>query len=188
VTHAHLDRRGYARKMSAFLSRRSPLAASLTAMAFVISLTISPAARADAQAADAAAMETSPAPGERALVGRLVAPCCYQQTLDVHTGPAADALRAEVRRRLWAGESSEAIEEDLVSRYGPKVLAVPPGNPIAAVATSLAALTLVAGAGLLVVVRRWRKAGQRAAPTPATTESTRDAYDERLDDELRAMS
>jgi cytochrome c-type biogenesis protein CcmH len=157
--------------------------------ALVVALA-SPAAGAepDVQVTRAAAQEDAPAPGERALVGRLVAPCCWQQTLDVHAGPTADALRAEVRRRLWAGESAEAIEADFVERYGTRVQGVPPGNPIVGVSIGMAVLALLAAGGLFVVVRRWRRAGRTEGPPAAAGEPARDAYDERIDDELRAMS
>lgn len=144
----------------------------------------SPMATAGADSTNTA--ENAPAPGERALIGRLVAPCCWQQTLDVHTGPMADALRAEVRARLWAGETADAIAADFAVRYGPRVNAVPQGNPIAGVSLALAVLSLFAAGGLFFVVRRWRRAGQTHAP-PLASATTRDAYDERIDDELRAM-
>ena len=51
-----------------------------------------------------------PAPGERALEGRLLAPCCYQGTLDVHESESAAALRMRIRGRLHAGETVEAVE------------------------------------------------------------------------------
>jgi cytochrome c-type biogenesis protein CcmH len=136
------------------------------------------------------ANENMPAPGERALIGRLVAPCCWQQTLDVHTGPVADTLRAEVRMRLWAGETTEGIEADFAARYGARVRAVPQGNPIVGVSLGMVVFSLLAASGLFIVVRRWRRAGQqqKVSSSPSPSETARDVYDERIDDELRSMS
>ncbi|WP_170319812.1 cytochrome c-type biogenesis protein [Polyangium spumosum] len=158
---------------------------SCMVVAFAVAFTSPASAIADTDTPDA--RQADPAPGERALVGRLVAPCCWQQTLDVHAGPMADALRAEVRRRLWAGEAAEVIEADFTARYGPRVRAVPDGNPIVGVALGLVVLSFFAAGGLFVVVRRWRRAAGTGASAPPS-EAARDAYDERLDDELRAMS
>lgn len=59
------------------------------------------------------------------LLGRLRAPCCWKQTLDVHASPLADELREEIKRRVGAGESVAAIEADLVVRYTDRIRAVP---------------------------------------------------------------
>lgn len=131
--------------------------------------------------------EDTPAPGERALLGRLRAPCCWQQTLDVHNGPMADALRAETRKRLWAGEPAEHIEADFAARYGERVRAVAQGDPIAGVSLGIIAASLVLAGGLLMLIRKWQRAGTTKAPS-RPLQASRDIYDERLDDELRAMS
>jgi cytochrome c-type biogenesis protein CcmH len=141
-----------------------------------------------AQVQTADMQETTPAPGERALVGRLRAPCCWQQTLDVHTGPIADTLRAEIRKRLWSGEAAEHIEADLAARYGERVRAVPEGDPIAGVSLGIVAASLAFSGILFLVIRKWRRAEKsKALPAPVEAPS-RDAYDDRLDDELQAMS
>ncbi len=127
----------------------------------------------------------SPVAGERALLGRLLAPCCEAQTLDVHASPLAVELRAEIRRRLIAGETPEAIEADLVSRFGPRIRAVAPGDPSGSVALGLALLAIGAGGGLFLVVRRWTRRPGAPALEPAA--AARDAWDERLDDELRDL-
>ncbi len=131
---------------------------------------------------------TSEAPprGQRALEARLLAPCCYQQTLDIHEGPVPKQLRAEIRRRLLTGESPEAIERDLVGRYGERIIAVSKDSPISHVSAALLALMGLAG---LVLIVRWRRWVARAAPQPeSVSEATdRDRYDEQLDAELRDL-
>jgi cytochrome c-type biogenesis protein CcmH/NrfF len=59
------------------------------------------------------------------LETKLFAPCCYIQTLDVHESDLADKLRAEIERRLSTGEAALSIEDDLVTRYGARIRAVP---------------------------------------------------------------
>lgn len=131
--------------------------------------------------------ENHPAPGERALIGRLVAPCCWQQTLDVHSGPVADALRAEVRTRLWAGETAREIEADFVARYGSRVRGVPDGNAVAGVSLGLIVSSFFAAVGVFILMFRWRRAAH-SSTLPAKSATSRDAYDDRIDDELDATS
>jgi len=130
-----------------------------------------------------------PAKGEIALEQRLVAPCCWVQTLDVHDSPVALDLRAEIHRRLLAGEPASKIEADLVRRYGERIRAVPPGNPLAKTAAVVLVAVALAGALLVLLVRRWAKRGRvvGAAQTPPEGATPRDEYDDKLDDQLRRM-
>lgn len=134
----------------------------------------------------AAAASAEGAPGEAMLEGRLLAPCCWIQTLDVHESPLATELRAEIHERLHRGEAAGTIEDDLVSRYGERIRAVPKGqDPRATVSLASAAVMLLSAIGLLWLVRRWiRPLGpRRALAAPAA----HDAFDDRLDDELRRL-
>lgn len=126
-------------------------------------------------------------PGAQALEGRIMAPCCWVQTIDIHGSEIASELRVEIRKRLRAGETSDAIEASLVQRYGPRILAVPPGSPLKSVATLLALGLVGAGAGALVMLKRWR--GRTVAlAAPAPKNAGNDAQlDARLDAELRAL-
>src|SRR5689334_3223104 len=62
-------------------------------------------------------------PGASALEGRIIAPCCWTQTIDIHGSELSNDLRREIRKRLRAGEGADAIEASLVARFGPKILA-----------------------------------------------------------------
>jgi cytochrome c-type biogenesis protein CcmH len=166
-----------------------PLFASL-ALAFV--LAFAGAAEAHdgrAPAASAAAPASSAAPGEAIVEGRLLAPCCYMQTLDVHESPLATELRLEVRKRLAAGEAPAVIEDDFAERYGERVRAVPKGrdprgNMFALALGVLAATTLALG----LLVRRWRRAPDDApGPTLAAASGGRDRFDDRVDELLRDL-
>jgi cytochrome c-type biogenesis protein CcmH len=125
-------------------------------------------------------------PGASALEGRIIAPCCWTQTIDIHGSPQSNDLRREIRKRLLAGESADAIESSFVARFGPKVLAVPPGSPLKTFATVLVLTMAAAGAAGFFMLKRWRARGVAAAGVP--NHVAKDAQlDARLDDELRAL-
>jgi len=128
-------------------------------------------------------------PGASALEGRIMAPCCWAQTIDIHGSEIANDLRREIRKRLRGGESADAIEASLVNRYGTKILAVPPGSPLKTLATLLALGMGGAGAAAFVMLRRWRERTPTPAPAGgAPLKAAGDAQlDARLDAELRAL-
>lgn len=143
------------------------------------------AARALADGASGTATHTA----ARELEGRLIAPCCWTQTLDIHESPVADGLRAEIAMRLGRGDSAATIEDDLAARYGEKIRAVPRGED-----PRVALPIIVGGAmGLAVIwltwlgaswLRRARTEPQRAAEPSAEAKQ----YDEVLDDALSKLS
>jgi cytochrome c-type biogenesis protein CcmH len=132
--------------------------------------------------------------GATRLEGRIMAPCCWMQTIDIHGSPIAEELRAEIRTRLKAGESPDAIEASFVQRYGEKILAVPNSSPIGGVAALLALGFGGAGVSAFFMLKRWSRAGKAASDGAAKAkkkaekasggEPKRDALDERLDREL----
>jgi len=127
------------------------------------------------------------APGEAALDGRLIAPCCWNQTLDIHESEIASSLRAEVHARLVAGESSTAIEDDLARRFGERIRAVPRGRDARGdLSIGLGIAGLLAAGVLVQMVRGWAR---RMPPplVPASTAVVNTEEDERLDEELRAL-
>jgi cytochrome c-type biogenesis protein CcmH len=126
-------------------------------------------------------------PGAARLEGRLLAPCCWdasRQTLDIHGSPIANELRREIRARLRAGETPDAVEADLVRRYTTKILAVPPDSPLPEMGKVL--LILLAGAGAFAATRvaKWRRQSKATAPPLAPAAGPSDDWDARLDSEL----
>ena len=127
-------------------------------------------------------------PGASALEGRIMAPCCWTQTIDIHGSEVANDLRREIRKRLKGGESADTIEASLVNRYGTKILAVPPGSPLKTLATLLALGMGGAGAAAFFMLKRWRERTPAPAAGPPVTKAEGDAQlDARLDAELRAL-
>jgi len=130
------------------------------------------------------------APGEARVEERLLAPCCWLQTLDIHESELATSLRAEIRERLLRGEPGAAIEDDLASRYGERIRAVPRGHdPRSAVPMLVGAGMLLSAIGLALLLRRWSRPRPPLAPPPAPSplRGAPDDYDARLDEELRQL-
>ena len=128
--------------------------------------------------------------GAAELEGKIIAPCCWTQTIDIHGSPLSTELRLEIRKRLLAGESAEVIESSLVQRYGAKVLAVPAGSRLGSAGGFLAVAMGAAGIGAVVLLRRWQRRSKptESAPTKPVELGPADAaLDARIDAELRTL-
>jgi cytochrome c-type biogenesis protein CcmF len=136
---------------------------------------------------------------ERALFSSLRCMCgtCARELLSSCGCNVAEDTRTELRAKLAAGETKEQITEEYVREYGPEALAVPPNTgALKAIWALPAAAVCAGGVGLFFMMRRLRKAndgGSGDASKPAgaraggKTETTRDEYDARLDEELRDL-
>jgi cytochrome c-type biogenesis protein CcmH len=104
--------------------------------------------------------------------------------LNIAESPQADRQRALIRNLIAAGLTKEQIKRRLVVEYGENVLALPKesGFGIAAYAVP-AAVVLLLGGGLALLIPRWRRRGSEAADEAAPTELS-DVDEERLDEEL----
>jgi cytochrome c-type biogenesis protein CcmH len=120
--------------------------------------------------------------GAHAVEGRLLAPCCWTQTLDIHESEPASALRTEIHERLQHGERGAAIEDDLAARYGERIRAVNKGGDARNAIPAISAFGMLASALGCAAWFRKRKRVQVAATF------TRDEYDARLDAELEQPS
>ena len=118
-----------------------------------------------------------------AIEGMLIAPCCWRQPVAVHYSPAADEVRAEVRKMLEDGQTRQEILDSYVAEFGNKILAKPPAEGFNLLAYSLPVVFLIAGAVVaLMVVRRLRPV--KAESTVAKSSKTESRYSERLEREL----
>ncbi len=123
----------------------------------------------------------------REVYGRLIAPCCWNQTLDIHDSPIASELRVEIAERLERGEPSLAIEDDMARRYGERIRAVPRArDPRQSMALGLVAAMTLALLSLLLLARRWtrRRYEDPHADDARLAGELRAEYDARLDREL----
>ena len=128
-------------------------------------------------------------PGASAIEGRLMAPCCWVQTIDIHDSPVALSMRHEIRRRLRNGESAEVIQASFVERYGSKIMAVQESSQLKNVFIGLSVVMGGAGIAAAMMIGRWRKqSALRDASKPKDApEPKRDQWDEKLDAELKEL-
>jgi cytochrome c-type biogenesis protein CcmH/NrfF len=117
----------------------------------------------------------------RAIERRILSPCCWRQTLEDHDSEVAQRLRAEIERRVAAGDSAAVIEDDLARRYGEAIRAMPRGWDPRVTIGGIAALAAVLGA---LVVARFVRRRSAAAPLAGDYPAEDREYEERLDDEL----
>lgn len=126
-------------------------------------------------------------PGAAELEGRIIAPCCWNQTIDIHGSPSSNELRREVRRRLREGESKDSILTSIVDRYGQKILAVPTGSKLGSTGVFLAVAMGVAGVGAISLLRRWQKRTIDEMPKEDSDPERKKALDARIDAELARL-
>ena len=129
-------------------------------------------------------------PGASAIEGRLMAPCCWTQTIDIHDSPVSLSMRHEIRRRLRNGETAEAIQASFVERYGPKIMAVQEGSHLKSVFVGLSVVMGGAGVAAAMMIGRWRKQSapkDGSKPEKEAPEPARDQWDEKLDAELKDL-
>ena len=100
----------------------------------------------------------------RALSKELRCMVCQNQSIDDSEAPLARDLRILVRERLQAGDSDRKVIDFLVARYGEFVLLRPRFSWHTAVLwLGPAAMLLIGGCAVLVLVRRYRTNSAAAA-------------------------
>jgi cytochrome c-type biogenesis protein CcmF len=130
---------------------------------------------------------------ERQLFHTLLCDCgdCERLALDTCACSWAEDKRAELRARMAAGESNEALIRGYRAQYGDAAISIPSDEGSRKVLWVGPLVALILGGGAVVLIgRRWQRAGAaaREAPVPTLTaaEVSADAgYDSALDDELR---
>jgi cytochrome c-type biogenesis protein CcmH len=100
----------------------------------------------------------TPAARVQAISEDLRCPVCQGLSVADSHSPTAEAMREDIRRRVDAGESAEAVKAYYVSRYGEWVLLRPEASGVGGLdwVLPVAALLLAAG-GLGLAFRRWRR-------------------------------
>ncbi|MDI3289789.1 cytochrome c-type biogenesis protein CcmH [Polyangium sp. 15x6] len=132
---------------------------------------------------------------ERQLFWSLICTCgCPRETLGTCPCDIAHQRRSALRELLAEGKTVEQAQDVYVSQYGPKSLAVPRNQGASRALWVVPITAIVAGAGLVfVMLRRWQRRGLAAAAAAPAGKKTqakneaRDAYDDRLDQELKDL-
>jgi len=106
--------------------------------------------------------------------------------LELSESPQAERERVYVKRLIAEGKSKAEIKDALVAEYGRQVLALPGGSGFDLSAYLVPAVAFaLALAGLVVGVRRWRRAGDDAdGPSPPPASGPRGEDAERLEADL----
>jgi len=129
----------------------------------------------------------APPTPQQEVEGRLMCYCgCADLTVRACTCGTADAIRQEIAQRLSTGETPDQVVAAYVSRHGAQIRSAPTktGFDLLAWVTPFAAL-LLAGAALIVIVRRWGAQAAAArtagAPGPAAPRPFRPEEQKALD-------
>jgi cytochrome c-type biogenesis protein CcmF len=129
---------------------------------------------------------------ERAIFGALHCMCgCARDLLSTCSCEWADGARERIREKMRAGETQDAIIAEYESEHGLESLAVPPNRGLLKAIWIVPVVGIAFGAfGLARMMRRWRR-GAGTDPARGSeahgTEEPRDAYDAKLDDDLKGM-
>jgi cytochrome c-type biogenesis protein CcmH len=102
--------------------------------------------------------DDGPGARARALASELRCPDCESlSALESHT-ESARAIRADLRRRVAAGQSDAQIRQVYVERYGESILLRPEGSGLGFLVWGIPAVAIVAGlGGLVFALVRWSR-------------------------------
>jgi len=129
--------------------------------------------------APAASAQSRPSPAD--LEAEIVCPTC-KTTLDQSSSPIAMRMKAFIRTRIAAGDSSAEIKRQLVDQFGPAVLAEPPKRGFDLLAWLLPIGGLAAGAVAVgALAWSWSRRRDDAEPAPASLDPE---LERRVDAEL----
>jgi cytochrome c-type biogenesis protein CcmH len=94
----------------------------------------------------------------RAVGSELRCPDCESQSIAQSSTDTARAARADIRRRVAAGQSDAEIRQAYIDKFGPSILLKPESGGLGILVWGLPAAALVLGAGgLVLALRRWRR-------------------------------
>lgn len=112
------------------------------------------------------------------LASELRCPDCEGLSVADSATTSGRSIRADLRRRIEAGESDAAIRQVYIERYGDSILLKPEGSGIGILVWGLPVTAIVLGAGgLAFAFARWRRepAMHATVADEALVESTRRA-------------
>ncbi len=123
------------------------------------------------------------------IEGKLIAPCCFAQTVANHCSDVAEQIKKQIRHRVAQGATEEQLLNEYVRMYGERILAEPQPRGFTLLAYLLPPLAIVGGLGsICLFLRRWRPSGMHdrvSVHTPtAHGQSVTDPLRVRLSEEL----
>jgi len=125
------------------------------------------------------------------IAGKVMAPCCWAETADVHQSQAAEDVKEYIRAGLAKGWTEQQILDGLVGRYGERILAKPRARGFNLMVWILPVVAfLFGGWGLATYLRKSRGDGADVpAPQKADTPQPkdRDPYAARVERELEEL-
>jgi cytochrome c-type biogenesis protein CcmH len=133
------------------------------------------------------ASRAAPAPLEdraRDLERRLIAPCCWRQTVADHLSEESDRIKREIRFLLAEGRTEQEILDHYARQYGRAILAQPPYQGFHLLAYALPLLFLLA---LGVWLGRWLARARARPAGSAPVALPKGPYADQLARELREL-
>lgn len=129
---------------------------------------------------------------QKELEHSLVAPCCWNMTVDQHESGAARQVRAEISDLLKQGKAKDDILQAMVAEYGERILATPDqGNFMGKLAYWLIPVSVVLG--LILVGKKIRRFAQPVSgdeskqTTSPASEEGHSEWDIRVEEELKNL-
>jgi cytochrome c-type biogenesis protein CcmH len=92
---------------------------------------------------------------ERELRRKLVAACCWNETIDQHTSGTADKMRTQLHSLLADGKSDDEILNAFVQEYGKRVLIEPAGSASLLINTVPVVAGVMGLIGVAWLLKRW---------------------------------
>jgi cytochrome c-type biogenesis protein CcmH len=120
-------------------------------------------------------------PSEAQLETELVCPVCHE-TLDESDSPAANQMKAEIRRRIAQGWTKQQILDEMVANYGPGVLSTPAKHGFDLLAWILPIGGALLGVAALAAAARYWSSSRGGPPPPAS--GLDPEMEQRIDEEL----
>jgi len=106
----------------------------------------------------------------RELASELRCPDCEAQSIEQSSTETARAARADIRRRVAAGESDAEIRQAYIDKFGDSILLKPEGAGLGILVWGLPAAAVVLGGGGLVLALRRARREPQLKPTDADRE------------------
>ena len=98
------------------------------------------------------------------LEHQLACPVCEGQSVFDSNAPESQNIRADIPRRIRAGQSDAQIRAAYVSIYGDRILLTPANDGLGFFAWGIPVVAIVLGAaGIFLALRRWSRTPRLAA-------------------------